>query len=85
MFHCNKICCFISLIRAGFDPYWKTTQMCKLICEMRELRGTIAPVSSPMEYYMILHGNDHKRSAALLCYTKSRTSLAGWMPGKGCA
>lgn len=59
----------------------KTTRICKLICEMRELRETIAPVSSPMEYYMILHGNDHNRSAALLFYTKGRTSLVGWMPG----
>lgn len=59
----------------------KTTQMCNPICGMRGLRGTIATASSPMEYYMILHGNDYNRPAALSFHTEGRASSVGWKPG----
>ena len=55
--------------------------MSKLICEMRGHRGTIATASSPMDHYMILHGDDYTRPAALSFYIKGRTSSAGWKPG----
>lgn len=85
MFHWNRICCSISLITVGFDLYWHPTQMCRLICEMRGLLGTIATVPSPMGYYMSLRGNEYNRSAALSSHTKSRTSSTGWNLETGCA
>lgn len=69
-----------SVYLSGFWPKLEKPLQCWSSSVKWEAQGTVGAVSSLIRYYVILHGNDYNRSAALSDHTEGRTSSAGWMP-----